>query len=262
MEDKGNIREMRWSLAGTTALVTGGTKGIGRAIVEELAGLGATVYTCSRNETELNKCLQEWEESKLSVAGSVCDVSSWAEREKLMEKVSSIFQGKLNILINNAAGLILKQTDDYTLEDYSFIMATNFESLFHLCQLAHPLLKASGAGSITNISSVAGSFAIDDMTLYSATKGAINQLTRNLACEWAKDNIRTNCVAPGYTRTPMVQCLMDDEEVNAKMISRIPLGRMGEPKEIASLVAFLCMPAASYITGQIICADGGWTVKA
>jgi len=126
MEVKASIREKRWSLQGATALVTGGTKGIGyvsfmpylsnqalfddmnlfstvhcrHAIVEELAGLGATVYTCSRNETELNKCLQEWKKSKFKVMGSVCDASSRSEREKLMEKVSSIFQGKLNILVS------------------------------------------------------------------------------------------------------------------------------------------------------------------
>ncbi|XP_020267140.1 tropinone reductase homolog At5g06060-like [Asparagus officinalis] len=260
MEDKASIRNKRWSLQGTTALVTGGSRGIGHAIVEELAMLGATVYTCSRNEAELNKCLQEWDISKLRVVGSVCDVSSRSEREKLMEKVSMEFHGKLNILINNAAILIYKKAVDSTAEEYMSIMATNFESAFHLCQLAYPLLKSSGAGSIVNISSVYGQIAADDVTLYSATKGAMNQLTRNLACEWAKDNIRTNCIAPGATRTIMAQPVMDGNKLNAKLAARIPAGRIGEPEEIASAVAFLCMPAASYVTGQLICVDGGWTV--
>lgn len=256
-----SIREKRWSLHGTTALVTGGTKGIGHAIVEELAGLGATVYTCSRNETELNKCLQEWEKSKLSVVGSVCNVASRAEREELMEKVSSIFDRKLNILVNNAGTGIKKPTLDCKSEEYSFLMATNFESVFHLCQLAHPLLKASGMGSIVNISSMCGVIAIDDLAIYSATKGAMNQLTKNLACEWAKDAVRANCVAPGYIKTPLVKPMLDNKEVSEKHLSRTPLGRFGEPEEVASLVAFLCMPAASYITGQIIYPDGGRTVK-
>lgn len=262
MENKVNsMRENRWSLQGATALVTGGTKGIGYAIVEELAGLGATVYTCSRTESELNKCLQEWEKSKFNVTGSVCDISSRAEREKLMAKVSSVFNGKLDILINNAAVIMFKQVVDYAVEDYSSLMATNLESAFHLCQLAHPLLKASGKGNIVNISSIAGAVHIENLTLYSVIKGALNQLTRNLACEWAKDNIRANCVAPGWTTTPMVQQVCDDGDVHTKLVSRIPVGHFAEPEEIASVAAFLCMPASSHVTGQVISVDGGHTVN-
>lgn len=253
--------ERRWSLRGTTALVTGGTKGIGKAIVEELAALGARVHTCSRNEEELNKCLQGWQEMKYSVTGSVNDVSDRAEREKLMEAVSSTFQGKLNVLINNAGTAIVKPTMDLTSRDYSFIMATNFESGFHLSQLAHPLLKASGAGSIVFISSIAGVVALEQLSVYGASKGAINQLTKNLACEWAKDNIRTNSIGPGFIYTPLTEPLLADANYLSKQVSPVPLGRIGEPHEVASLAAFLCMPAASYITGQIICVDGGRTVS-
>ncbi|CBI16075.3 unnamed protein product, partial [Vitis vinifera] len=110
-----------------TALVTGGTKGIGHAIVEELAGLGATIHTCSRKETELNECLKDWKAKGFGVSGSVCDVSSPAQREKLMETVSSVFKGKLNILVNNAAIVIQKPTVEVTAEEFSTIMAINFE---------------------------------------------------------------------------------------------------------------------------------------
>ncbi|PKA63218.1 Tropinone reductase like [Apostasia shenzhenica] len=140
-------------------------------------------------------------------------------------------------------------------------MATNLESAFHLSQLAHPLLKANGGGSIVFISSIAGMLGLTDASIYGATKGAMNQLTRNFACEWAKDGIRTNCVAPGPIWTPLSQPVFEDKETMARVLARLPLGRIGEPEEVASITAFLCLPAASYITGQIICVDGGRTVS-
>ncbi|URD80528.1 Tropinone reductase [Musa troglodytarum] len=251
----------RWSLAGATALVTGGTKGIGHAIVEELARFGAAIHTCSRNEAELNKSLKEWGAKNFKVTGSVCDVACRADREKLMEDVKSTFGGKLSILVNNAGTGFVKPMVAVTPDEYSFMMSTNLESAFHLNQLAHPLLKASGAGSIVNVSSLAGIVGIDNITIYGATKAALNQLTRSLACEWAKDNIRTNCVAPGSIRTPLMEPLLAMEEFVAKETYRIPLGRVGESEEVSAVVAFLCLPAACYINGQVICIDGGKSVN-
>lgn len=252
----------KWSLQNSTALVTGGTKGIGYAIVEELASLGAIVHTCSRNEIQLNDCLREWERKGFRVTGSVCDVSSRSEREKLMETVSSLFNEKLDILVNNAAILYNKPTVEYTAEDYSIHMSTDFEAPYHLCQLSHPLLKASGSGSIVFLSSVAGFTHYVTGSIYAAAKGAMIQLTRFLACEWAKDNIRSNSVAPGLIRTPLVESLVEDEEYTKAIVSRTPLGRLGEAEDISPMVAFLCMPGAAYITGQNICVDAGVSVNA
>ncbi|KAI9194973.1 hypothetical protein LWI28_010520 [Acer negundo] len=248
-------------ITGQTICVDGGFTINGHAVVEELAKLGATVHTCSRNEAELNKCIHEWEINGFKVSGSVCDVSSRAEREKLMKNVSSLFNGKLNILINKAGAVVPKPTVEFNDEDFSFLMAINFESAFHLSQLAHPLLKASGAGSIVFMSSVAGVVSVSVGFIYGATKGAMNQLAKNLACEWAKDSIRSNSVAPYFIRTPLVEQLLSDEKFDKEVISQTPMGRTGEMKEVSSLVAFLCMPAASYITGQTICVDGGFTVN-
>ncbi|KAM0953492.1 putative oxidoreductase [Dioscorea sansibarensis] len=228
-----------------------------KELVEELAKFGASVHTCARNETELNECLKQWEDKKFKVTGSVCDVSSTVQREKLMEDVSSVFQGKLHILINNAGNCIMKPTMECTAEDYSHMMAINFESALHLSQLAHPLLKASSSGNIVFLSSTATFIVNQGVALYSASKGAINQVTKHLACEWAKDTIRVNGVAPSVIKTPLVGTLGYDRDILMKEASRAPLGRLGEPEEVASVVTFLCLPAASYVTGQIICIDGG-----
>ncbi|MQM21318.1 hypothetical protein Taro_054357 [Colocasia esculenta] len=253
-------RDPRWSLRGATALVTGGSKGIGHAIVEELAKLGASVYTCSRNEADLAQCLERWQAMGLTVTASACDICFRREREALMEKVASAFDGKLNILVNNVGTTMVKPTVDYTPEEFYQLTVTNFDSAFHLCQLAHPFLKASGAGSVVFISSIAGLAHMDGASVYSATKGAMNQLTRSLACEWATDNIRVNNVAPGLITTPLAVNALDETYV-AKIVRRTPLQRMGQPQEVSSTVAFLCLPAASYITGQIITVDGGVTVN-
>ncbi|WZY96084.1 hypothetical protein YC2023_068413 [Brassica napus] len=174
-----------------------------------------------------------------NVTGSVCDISSRADREKLMETVSSLFDGTLNIL-----------------------------SLHTICASLHPSLKASGSGSIVFISSVAGVVSCSVGSIYGTTKGAISQLARNLACEWAGDNIRANSIAPGVIATPaaktcdgIVQFILG-EEFAKNIAPNIPMRRAGEPEEVVAVAAFLCLPAASYITGQTICVDGALSVHA
>lgn len=250
----------RWNLVGKTALVTGATKGIGKAITEELARLGASVYVCALPENDLMKeRLQQWKDEGLAVEGMECDVSLPEFRKQLMLAVSDHFDGKLNILVNNAGRLGMMPTLDVSSEELSLMMQTNFESGFHLSQLAHPLLKTSGEASIVFISSIAATLAFSrDVVTYCSTKGALNQLTRSLAFEWAKDKIRVNAVSPGYTSTDMLNKVIEQApDVKNPMKARIPLRRFGKADEISAAVAFLCMPCSAYTTGAIITIDGG-----
>ncbi|KAE8723442.1 Tropinone reductase-like protein [Hibiscus syriacus] len=169
-------------------------------------------------------------------------------------------------------------TIEYSSEEYSKLISTNYESSFHLCQLAHPLLKESGKGSIVFISSVAGLLRVGSGSIYAPTKAAINQLTKDLACEWTKDNTGPILLLPGRRETssrtlehphanfpsiPMssILPLLEKKEFLEKVVSRTLLERVGEPEEVSFVVAFLCLPASSYITGQIISVDGGFTVN-
>ncbi|XP_066340347.1 noroxomaritidine/norcraugsodine reductase-like isoform X1 [Miscanthus floridulus] len=256
-------RGERWSLAGATALVTGGSKGIGHTIVEELAAFGVRVHTCSRSAADLEACRRRWSEMGLDVTVTACDLAVRADRERLMETVKATFDGKLDILVNNAAQLFLKPVAQCTAEDFSRCMATNLESCFHLCQLAHPLLlnaSLAGGGSVVNVSSIGSLLAYNNITLYGTAKAGMNQLTRSLAAEWASDKIRVNCVAPGLIMTDMTKVV--EPEFLEPEISRVPMQRCGEVEEVASVVSFLSMPASSYVTGQVIRIDGGRTISA
>ncbi|KAI8474096.1 MAG: hypothetical protein J3K34DRAFT_453520 [Monoraphidium minutum] len=258
----------RFGLVGKRALVTGGTKGIGRAIAEELCSLGAEVFICSRNGGELEAAVAELRGRGFRAQGAAADVSDRTQCEALVAKVSEAFGGVLDILINNVGTNIRKATVDFTPEELDLVLSTNLRSAYHLCQLAHPLLKAArgggggGGGAVVFNSSVAGGpLSMFSGTPYAMTKAALNQLTRNLAVEWAGDGIRTNSVCPWYTATPLANQVLQDEAFKAKVLERTPLGRIGQPSEVAAAVAFLVGPGAAYVTGQCLAVDGGYSVK-
>ena len=241
-------------------MVTGASKGIGAAVAAELLALGATVLAVARQAETLEAQVADWRAQGFDAHGFTADVSQAADRQALLSEVTSRW-AQLHILVNNVGTNIRKPTTEYTSEEYRHLLATNLDSAWELSRAAQPLLQAAGQSSIVNISSVAGLVHVRTGSIYGMTKAALIQLTRNLAAEWASAGIRVNCVAPWYIKTPLANTVLQNESYLQQVTDRTPLGRVGEPEEVAAAVAFLCLPAAAYITGQTISVDGGFSVN-
>ena len=247
-----------WSLKDKVALVTGGTKGIGRAVCEDMARLGARVYAVSRTKVELQAMEDEFREAGLELQTIVCDVSVAADREHLLKSFQAK-EDRLHILVNNVGTNIRKKTMEYSDDEYKRLFETNLNSAFDLCRKLYSSLKNAQGSAIVNVASTNGLTFARTGSPYSMTKAALIHLSRYLAVEWAVDNIRVNAVAPWYIRTPLTEGVLSDVNYSNEVISRTPMKRIGSPEEVARAVSFLVMPASSYITGQCLSVDGGFT---
>ncbi len=250
----------RWSLEGQRALVTGASAGIGLAICRELLGLGAQVLMVAREATALERARAELEEEfpgpEDAVLALPADVTDEEQRAEILDWAAD--QGGLHLLVNNAGGNLTRPALDYGEDQWRGIFETNLFSAFELCRAAHPQLARHATSSIVNIGSVSGITHVRSGAPYGMSKAALHQMTRNLAVEWAEDGVRVNCVAPWYIRTRRTSAKLSDPDYLDEVLQRTPMGRVGEPEEVASVVAFLCMPASSYVTGECIAVDGGF----
>jgi 3-oxoacyl-[acyl-carrier protein] reductase len=234
------------SLAGKTALVTGASRGIGRAIAVELAAGGASVVIGYRSGQEEAAALA----AEIGGRAVQADVSSAEDAKRLVEEA-----GDIDILVNNAGltrdGLLARMSDD----DWRTVIETNLSSVFYTCRaVCRPMMKKR-AGSIVNVSSIVGVHGNWGQTNYAASKAGIIGFTKSLAKELGSRNVRANVVAPGYVKTQLTEVL--PEEATAAMLTNTALGRLGEPEDIAGAVRFLCSDAASFITGEVLLVDGG-----
>ncbi len=234
------------SLEGKTALVTGASRGIGRAIAAELARAGASVVVGYRTGKDEADALA----AEIGGRAVQADVSNADDAKRLVEEA-----GDLDILVNNAGltrdGLLARMSDD----DWRTVIETNLSSVFYTCRaVCRPMMKKR-AGAIVNVSSIVGVHGNWGQTNYAASKAGIIGFTKSLARELGSRNVRANVVAPGYVKTQLTEVL--PEEATAAMLQNTPLGRLGEPTDVAGAVRFLCSDEASFITGEVLLVDGG-----
>lgn len=253
------MARQRWRLDGQTALITGASAGIGLAIARELLGFGADLLVVGRDADALavarDELLEEFPERE--VHGLAADAADDEDRRQILDWVEDHGEG-LHILVNNAGGNLAKAAVDYTEDEWRGIFETNLFSAFELSRYAYPLLARHANSSIVNVGSVCGITHVRSGAPYGMTKAALQQMTRNLACEWAEDGIRVNAVAPWYIRTRRTSAPLSNPDYYEQVIERTPMRRIGEPEEVAAAAGFLCLPAASYITGECIAVDGGF----
>lgn len=244
---------MTWNLENKTALVTGGTKGIGKAIVVEFLNLGANVIAVARGQESLDALKNELKSDKLTLLSA--DLST---KEGIKTVIDSLTT--LDILVNNVGTNIRKRMVDFEDQDFDTIVNTNLFSVYELTRKCHSLLKAS-QGNVVSIASVTGITHVKSGVIYGMTKAAIIQFTRNIAVEWAADGIRLNAVSPWYIQTPLTAGVLANPDFYAEVVARTPMRRVGLPEEVAAAVAFFAMNNASFITGQNLAVDGGFTIN-
>lgn len=257
IDETAPLLQRLFSLKGKTALVTGASGGIGSVLAVALAQAGATVGVHGRELSRVEQTCTEIEQAGGQAIPLIADIYEVEACRDLIRRANSEM-GQLDILINNAATNRRKPIKDVTPEDFDFITNINVRSIYFLSQGAHSIMSSQGGGKIVHIGSINNFFSLDTVSVYGMSKGAVAQLTKVMAVEWAKDNIQVNCVTPGFVSTPLSKPVWDDEYKANWLRSRIPLKRPARPEELIGIILLLSSEASSYITGQNIVVDGGF----
>lgn len=248
----------RFDLQGQVALITGASRGIGYDLARAMAHAGAQVVVGARDTAALGALVRQIEDEGGQAAAVELDVRRLEHSEAAVEYTVGRF-GRIDILVNNAGLGFNHDAVDVTEADWDAMMDVNLKGLFFMCQAAGRRMIAQKYGRIINMSSQAGQVGILRHAVYCATKGGVNQLTKVLALEWAQHNITVNAVAPTFIRTPGTAERLDTPAFAADVLSRLPIGHVGDTMDVAGAVIYLASPAADLVTGTILLVDGGWT---
>jgi 2-dehydro-3-deoxy-D-gluconate 5-dehydrogenase len=249
-----------FDLSGKTALVTGGTRGLGRGMAEGLAEAGAKVVILG-SSANVMKTAEELRAKGLDVTAVQGDLSDRENIPALFNKAVAALGDRIDILLNNAGIQRRNRCEDFTLEDWDAVINVNLNAVFQLCQLAGRKMLEQGGGKIINLASMLSFFGGFTVPAYAASKGGVAQLTKALSNEWASKNIQVNAIAPGYMATEMNTKLIEDKSRNAEILGRIPAGRWGTPEDMKGIAVFLASHASDYISGAVIPVDGGYLAK-
>jgi NAD(P)-dependent dehydrogenase (short-subunit alcohol dehydrogenase family) len=247
-----------FSLADQTAIVTGGSQGLGRGIALALAAAGAHVCPVSRTPTAVQAVADEIRAMERRSLPLATDVTDESQVQDMVQRVVDEF-GRIDILVNSAGIVSLAPTTEFPAEDWRQIIRVNLEGTFLCCKEVGKVMLQQGRGKIINMSSVRGLQGRANDPAYPASKGAVNLLTKSLAIEWAQQGITVNAIAPTFIRTDLNAFMLDDPPTRDWVLSRIPMGRVGQIWDLFGAVVFLAAPASSFITGHILYVDGGWT---
>jgi 2-dehydro-3-deoxy-D-gluconate 5-dehydrogenase len=250
-----------FNLEDRVAIVTGGNGGIGLGMAEGMASAGATLVLAGRNADKGATAVSALETLGAKASFTVLDVTDEAACHALIDDTFAK-HGRLDVLVNNAGTNIRKEPEDYTLDEWRFVLDTNLTSAFVCSQAAYPAMKKSGGGKIINIGSMFSLFGASFSTAYAASKGGIVQMTKAMACAWAKDNIQVNTVLPGWIDTELTQgARRDVEGLHERIEARTPAGRWGRPDEFAGIAVFLAGTGSDFVTGTVIPVDGGFAAQ-
>jgi len=249
-----------FDLTGRVALVTGGSQGIGYGLAEGLARHGADVAIGARRADRIETAQRKLQQAvERRVVGVPADITDQTDRERLVETVEKQL-GPIDILINNAGTTMRCPAEDMPLDAFDRQMDVNVRAVFALTQQVARGMIARRWGRVIMIASLMSEISRPGVSAYTASKGAIKQLTKSLATEWARYNVRVNAIGPGYIATPLTQPLLNDEKLNEWVLSRTPIGRWGRPEDLVGAAVFLASEASEFVTGQVLYVDGGFLI--